>query len=169
MNAPIANVAQIAAQIKSRLLETFPELAEDEQALMDTLEGLTDFNELAERVIASALNDDALAVALKARQADMSERCGRFEARSKAKRAAVATAMETVGVKKIEAPECTISLRAVAPKVVITDETKLPETYWVETVMRRPDKDAIKDDLKVGPVLGATLSNGSITLAIRTK
>ena len=169
MNAPIANVAQIAAQIKAKLLETFPELAEDEQALMDTLEGLTDFNEIAERVIASALNDDALAVALKARQADMAERCGRLEARSKAKRAAVASAMETAGVKKIEAPECTISLRAVAPKVVITDESKLPGTYWVETIMRRPDRDSIKEALKGGDVPGAEMTNGGITLAVRTK
>lgn len=169
MNAPIANVAQIASQIKAKLLDQFPELADDEQTMLDTLEGMTDFNEIAGQVVSSALNDEALAVALKARQADMAERCGRLEARSKAKRAAVAQAMETAGVPKIEAPEFTLSLRSIPPKVIITDEAKLPAAYWVETVMRRPDRDAIKGALKSGAVDGAEFSNGGLSLTVRTK
>jgi hypothetical protein len=169
MNAPIANVAQIAAQIKANLLATFPDLAEDEQALMDTLEGLTDFNEVAEIIISSALNDEALAAALKARQADMAERCGRLEARSKAKRAAVAQAMEVVGIKKIEAPECTISLRNVTSKLVVTDEGQIPNDYWREKVVRSVDKDALKEALKTKTIPGAQMSNGGVGLTVRTK
>src|SRR5690348_16454666 len=105
MTAPIQNAAQITAQIKDRLLAEFPELAEDEVALFDTLEGLTDFNEIAVKLIQSAEDDAAFADALGCRIATMQERRERFKKRHAAKRALVASAMETVGVKKIEAPE----------------------------------------------------------------
>lgn len=169
MTAPIETAAQVTAQIKERLLAEFPDLAEDEAALFDTLDGLTEFNEIAVALIQSAEDDAAFADALGVRMADMQIRRDRFKKRHDAKRAAVAQAMETVGVKKIEAPECTLSLRAVPPKVVVIDEAQIPDAYWREKTVRSVDRDALKNALKTETIPGAQMSNGGVGLTVRTK
>lgn len=169
MTDPLSIEALKVQCLRARLLELYPELGEDAQTLADTLEGMTDFNEMVCVLIDSAENDQALANALKERVADMNERMARFSNRVERKRNAVASAMEAAQVKKIEAPEFTISLRNNPPKVVIIDETQIPADYWREKVSRSVDKTAVKEALANGIVPGAELSNGGVGLTVRTK
>lgn len=156
--------------LKQRLLEAFPELAEDEQTLLDTLEGQADLQEALAEVICSALHDEELAAAMDSLVAKMKERKARFQARSEKKREIVAHVMESAGLKKIEAPVATISLRAVPPSVLISDENLLPDRFRKTKTVVTPDKIAIKEMLEAGKeVPGATLSNGGSTLSVRTK
>jgi hypothetical protein len=163
--------AQVFAQMRERLLALHPSLAEDDTALMDTLDGETEFFDVALALFESMENDKLMAAALKERIGDMRERLARLEARAEAKRGTLAQAMQDAGVPKIEAPQATLSLRHNAPGVgvVIIDEAALPSEYLVEKITHSPDKPSIRAALEKGPVLGAMLSNPSMSLAVRTK
>lgn len=169
MTNPLTFEAMNVAYLREKLLATFPELREDDQALADTLDGLTDFNEMVCRIIDSAENDGAMAAVLKTRIADMQTRVARFETREDRKRQAVAAAMEAAVVKKIEAPEFTISLRNNPPKVVVTDETRIPAEFWKEKIVKTLDRTLLKEALETDIVPGAELSNGGASLTVRTK
>jgi len=161
--------AQITALLKEKLLEAFPNLIEDEAALYDTLEGMTDFNELVQHIISSALDDEAMVGAIGNRIADLQARAERLNERIANKRRVVGAAMEMAGVRKIEGVEATISLRAVPPKLVIVNEDEIPGTFWKEKIVKSIDKEALKEALKTEIIPGAQMGNGSTTLAIRTK
>jgi len=59
--------------------------------------------------------------------------------------------MEVMGLKKIDDPDCRVTLGAPSAKVDVFDESKIPETY-TRTVPAKiePDKKAILDALKNG-------------------
>ena len=72
------------------------------------------------------------------------------------------------GVKKLELVAATLSIRAGQPRVIITDEARLPEQFV--RIKREPDKHLIASHLKAGErVEGAELSNSEPTLAVRVK
>jgi hypothetical protein len=155
--------------LRDRLLSAHPDLAEDDRALADTLEGISDLNEAILTVFDSAAEDEMLVDALGARIDVMKERRARFENRVKAKRAAILAAMEEAGVKKIEAPHVTLSCRAGSPFVQIIDEAQIPPRFWREKIDLSIDKAALKEALQTETIPGACLSNGAPSLAARTK
>lgn len=169
MSDLLAIEATKVALLRARLLELYPELGEDAQALADTLEGMTDFNDMVCAVIDSAENDASMVRALENRVNDMNCRMTRLMDREDRKRRAVGQAMEAAGVRKIEAPEFTISLRALPPKVLVTDETRIPSEFWEEKTVKTLNKTLLKEALETDTVPGAELSNGGASLTIRTK
>jgi hypothetical protein len=158
------------AFLRDELLRQFPEMADDGDLLLDTLEGATTLNEAIVKVWESARHDEGMVEAIKSRQAEMKERADRLCERAEKKRLACVNAMQEAGLKKIEAPEVTLSVRAVAPSVVVTDETLIPPAMLKTKTTTSPDKVAIKDALTSGlPVPGALLSNGGVSLSARVK
>ena len=115
-----------------------------------------------------ASKDEALAASLRSIIADNQTRLQRLCASADRKRGVALDAMEAIGEKRIIRPDMTITVSAGRQRVVITDEGELPGAYFV--VRREPDKMAIREELEQGrPVPGATLSNKTSTLTIRTK
>ena len=172
MNPEIAkHEAVTVAKLRDDLLAKYPELHEDEQALADTLSGLTNFNEMVSAVVMSSLDDKVMYAAITARMEDLQLRAERYGHREARKRQLATDLMALSGVRKITEPEFTISLKASPPKVIITDEFELPDAFKkVVPATWRPDKNAIKDALKAGvSVPGAALSNQPDTISIRTK
>jgi len=158
------------AIMREELLRQFPELGEDAAALSDTLEGVSSFKDAVAAVIESMSEDESLKTALAVRVGQMKLRIERFEARIEAKRAALAQAMERAGEKRVTLPECTVSLATVPGKVIITDESLIPDRFMVypEAPPPRPDKQILARALKEGiEVAGAQLSNGGITVKVR--
>ena len=158
----LSHAVTLHAELRRRLIESEPDL--DETTLADTLEGITDLNEAIAEVVRSALLDAAYIAGLKQRIDEMRERLDRLELRHERKRAAVLDAMEAAGIAKITEPDFTVTLKASPPSVCITDETAIPEWFWIPQPAKL-DKRALLETLKAGTgITGAELSNRQSTL-----
>jgi len=168
MADPLALAAAQDGVLRRELLAQFPEaLGDDEQTLIDTLDGLSYFPDQVSRVLRSINDDEALAAAAKALAAEYRERAERLTDRAKAKRTAVLRAMEAADRRKLELPEGTVSVRAGAQSVVITDEALIPNDFLIPQPAKI-NRHEIKAALAAGrDVPGAVLSNGAPSLAIR--
>jgi hypothetical protein len=159
----------IALQYRDQLLKSlsdrFPD--SDQKTLCDTVEGLTDLNEMLEAVVRSRDEDIALTDALKCRVDEMQERLGRLRDLANKKKDIVANAMDRAGIKKIEAPEFTISCRRTTPPLLVDDESAVPEKYW-RPQPSKLDRSGLIAALKAGEsISGAILGNGGITISVR--
>jgi hypothetical protein len=155
------------AELRRRLLEADPDI--DNLTLGDTLEGASNLKEVIGSVIRSALEDEAMAEGLKVRLEDMRVRLARLQATAEKKREIALSVMEEADIEKVLEPDFTVSIRAVAPGVVITNEADIPEWFWIPQAPKL-DKRRLLETLKSGTaVMGAELANTKITLAIRTK
>ncbi len=153
--------------IRERLLVENPDL--DEQTLADSVEGLTDINEVIAAILRSAVTDEALAEGLRGRIEEMQSRLCRFEDRATKHRQIARDVMINAEIKKITVPDLTISLRPGSPALLVTDEAYIPENYWLPRDPRL-DRQSLSADLKRGlQIAGAALSNAEPVLSVRTK
>lgn len=152
-----------AKNLASQLRDAFPD---DLEALADTVEGETDVSNALYRILLSAEENRMFATAIKSRIEDLRVRMERFVTAEERKRAIVQSAMEQCNIRKIDRPEFSARLGPSPPKVIITEETALPEEYLRTTV--EPNKSKIGAMLKTGATIpGAVLSNPSMHLTIK--
>ena len=157
----------LAYQALKARLQTVAEL--DEETLADTLEGITDLNEMIAAVIRSALVDEALQAGLRSRLDDMKERLSRLEVRASKKRELALHAMSEAGLSKLEQPDFTASTRAGSPALIIVSEQTIPEAHWLPQPPKL-DRQGLLGQLKRGVAIpGAELSNPKPVLMVRTK
>lgn len=167
MTDPVSRHITIYTQLKERL-SAIPEMADDPQALADTLDGETDLKDVLVGIMRQADLDEALASGVDARMDELNQRRQRFLNRYTKRRALIQWAMEEAGIGKIEAPDFTLSLSKGSASVVVTDENALPDRFVRVTTTKSPDKTAIGAALKAKePVPGATLSNPGMRLTVR--
>jgi hypothetical protein len=141
----------------------------DEQTLADTVEGLSDLPEIIIAIIRSALADEALATGLKGRIAEMQERLDRLQDRASKRRQIAKDVMVDLDIKKITAPDFTVSIRPGTPSLLVLDEAAVPSIYW-QPVAPRLDRQGLVNELKEGTdIKGVTLSNPEPVLSVRTK
>lgn len=166
MTYPLQREAHTWQELKRRLLASMPELAEDDETLFDTLDGLTELTDQIGALLRSANEQTADAEGIKAYVAQLTERKKRLEATAGKKRAIAQNFMRDCGIAKLSLPDFTASVRAVPPGVVIFSAESLPDEFV--KIERVPDKAAIKKALKEGrQIPGAQLDNGGETLSIR--
>lgn len=159
---------QIIQQEIANLLLLYPELQEDDQLRADMIEAETGAMDFLSMIVRSIGDNTALASGTADYIKELSERYARIERRIGAMRALAFNIMAKADLRKAELPEATLSVHNGTPKVIVTDEAAIPESYT--RVVRSPDKTAIKDALVRGDeVPGAVLSNSEPTLAIRIK
>jgi hypothetical protein len=141
----------------------------DDVTLADTLEGLTDLNEVVAAVVRSALFDEALAEGLKGHIQLLQERLRRLVERAETRRQIARDAMAEVDLKKVVASDFTISLRPGSPALVVVDEAAIPAPYW-QPREPRLDRAGLLNDLKHGvEIAGAALSNPEPVLTVRVR
>ena len=155
-------------QAMATLQRALAEAPDADGVIADPIEATDDCMELLARVLRGAVEADTLADGAKDRMADLQARKARFEARRDQLRGIAFAAMDALELRKLELPDMTVSIKANAPRVVITDEAMLPDGLC--NIKRTPDKSAIRVLLKAGQtVIGAVMSNSLPSLSIRTR
>lgn len=149
------------------LLEMAENPDTDPETLQDTMEAVT--GELEEKAegygcVIRQLEYDAAALATEIKR--LTNRKRAIEENVQAMKTRLQDAMTATGKTKLKTNLFSFTVRKNAPALMVTDEDKIPERYWVlpEPVL---DKAALKDDLKSGQEIpGATLTQGE-SLQIR--
>jgi hypothetical protein len=157
-------LAAVIRQI-DRLLETYPELADDDLLRLDTIEGNTDALDIANRLARLEIHSTAMADAVKAEIDALSKRKQRYLDRKAAARLALQTLLSAIGSRKLELPSATVSLTKRAEGVKVTDVDALPQGYY--KTERKADLDAIKKAIKSGddlPGVERTPAGESLTI-----
>ena len=153
--------------LRDRLRAEDPQI--DEQTLADTVEGLTDLHEIVTAIIRSALTDEALVTGLKCRIADMQGRLDRLQDRASKRRQIAKDVMVELDLKKITAPDFTVSIRPGTPALLVLDEAAVPSIYW-EPREPRLNRQELLSELKEGAEIeGVAISNPEPVLSVRTK
>ena len=153
--------------LRDRIKADDPQI--DEQTLADTVEGLTDLHEIVTAIIRSALADEALATGLKCRIADMQGRLDRLQDRASKRRQIAKDVMVELDLKKIIAPDFTVSIRPGMPALLVLDEAAVPSIYWQPSAPRL-NRYGLLNELKGGAeIKGVALSNPEPVLSVRTR
>lgn len=154
--------------LRDQLIAAWPELTDDADTLLDTLAGLDNFEEQIVAIMRHVAEREAHAKALGELIDGMQARRQRLADGAKWLRAAVLHAMQETGMKKLMAPDFSLSIGAGKPKLLITDETAIPEQYL--RVKREPDKIAILEAIKNGYTpTWATMSNAAPFLSVHKR
>lgn len=142
-------------------------IGDDDDMIATAVEGETGLVEAISDAVDRISELKAHQTALEGQIKSLTERRSRFEDQEARIKAAVHVAMGQAEMRKLELPQATLSVRAVASKAEITDEAAIPAKFW-KPQDPRLDKKAVLDALKSKEdVPGAILSNGGETLAIK--
>lgn len=161
------DIAREREAAKALLANIRDVLGDDTDAIRDAIEGETELLEEIGKAVCRVGELAALEAALEARLEQIKARKDRLSDQAERIRTAVCVAMSDAGLRKLELPEATISLKASPPKVLITSEADIPARFWKDQAPKL-DRKAISDALKSKEdVPGALLSNQPETIAIR--
>ena len=165
MNLEFAAIAY--RTIRDRIRVEDPQI--DERTLADTVEGLTDLHEIVAAIVRAALADEALASGLNGRIGEMRDRFERLQDCAAKRRQIAKEVMIELDIKKITAPDFTVSIRPGMPSLLVLDEAAVPSIYW-QPVPPKLNRQELLTELKQGAeITGVTLSNPEPTLSVRTR
>jgi hypothetical protein len=110
-----------------------------------------------------------LIAALKCRIADMQGRLDRLQDRASKRRQIARDVMVELDLKKLNAPDFTVSIREGTPSLMVIDEEAVPSIYWQPSEPRL-NRQELAYELKQGAeVPGVTPSNPEPVLSVRTR
>ena len=153
--------------VRDRIRAQDPQI--DEQTLADTVEGLTDLHEIVSAIIRSALADEALILGLKCRISDMQGRLDRLADRASKRRQIAKDVMVELGLKKLNAPDFTASIREGTPSLMVIAEDAVPSIYWQPSEPRLKRQELAYELKQGAEIPGVTLSNPEPVLSVRTR
>jgi hypothetical protein len=161
------DAALVKAEI-GKLIEAYPDLADDESLRADVVEGETDAFRIIERALSERRDAETMVGAIEGREAALAERRLRFERKSEAMKQLIKAVMRAADLPKVMLTEATISVLKARTTVEVHCVDDLPQGYF--KTVRKPDTAAIKSALEGGEEIpGAFLATGEPGLMIRTK
>lgn len=157
-----------------RLVSSLKESGEtdDAELVSDMIEGETSLNEAIEAALAEIDEAEIIIAGLKAKEQAFEARRKQQEDRANRIRAMIEQAMLATEQQSLRLTTATVTLRKIAPALVITNEADIPTRFWIEQERPAPklDKKALAEAVKNNePIPGATLDNGSFGLTVRRK
>jgi len=162
------NPELVKAQI-ALLLHQYPELMDDEESRVISLESETDAFDFFNQVLGQIQWAEATANGVKTWIKDLQSRLKTLEHREEGLRKLAQGVMESADIKSISLTLGTMAVKPKPPHVIITDETVIPQDLW-RYPDPEPNKALIREMLVRGEAVeGAVLSNQEMTLSIRTK
>lgn len=152
----------------AKLLEAYPDLADDETLRADTIEAETNAHRLIERALLEQRAAETMVEAIKLREAELYARRGRFERKSAAMKALIKNVMRAADLEKLPLPDATLSITKPRTSVFVRDVNELSQGFY--RLKREPVTAAIRQALEAGDdVPGAELTQGEAGLMIRSK
>jgi len=162
--------ARLDLSLIERIAAELAPYRDDEETYLDTLDGATDALDLLDREIASEQADRAFVAALADHIKALKARADRIDMRADARRKAQLLILNAIGLRKVERPLATLSLRAGSVSVQITDEAAIPSQLCTIKTSTSPDKAAMRAQIEAGETVpGAELVRGDETLSVRIK
>ena len=99
----------------------------------------------------------------------MQDRLDRLQGCVAKRRQIAKEVMIELDIKKITAPDFTVSIRPGMPSLLVIDEKAVPSIYW-QPVAPRLKRLELLSELKQGSeITGVTLSNPEPVLSVRTR
>lgn len=129
-----AKIIEIAELVKSQ--------SDDEELLLDMLEGETDLFGIVRKLLDANEDDEGKKAALAEQMAARKSRRDRCDNRIAARRNIIRELMLAAGIDKLPLPEATISKQKVKAKLYIVDADAVPQEFSKATW--KPDLDKIK-------------------------
>ena len=161
-------VSRLRLEIEAMLRE-YPELADDEVARFDTLDGATDVRDVLVK-LTDMLNETAmLERGIQARIEELNTREERFASRTHFIRALMFKLMDSAQIKKLVLPEATLSLRNNPPRLIgDADPATMPDS--LVHIKRSVDRTKVRKAIEEGcEVPGFTISNAAPSLMVKVK
>jgi hypothetical protein len=163
-NLPIIEkeITSFLASIQS----DYHDLVLDDEFKQDILEGSTDYITIIDRLLFNLILSEETSESLKRARARLHEREQRTTKRTEIIRGLIRRMMQIADLRKISAPNGTVSIGIKPQGVEIVDEGLIPDEFM--RIKREPNKTLIGEKLKSGDnVPGTRLTNGGETLIIR--
>lgn len=161
------DAAKLASEIQ-HMLVAYPELGDDEELRLDTLDGETDFTRIMSKLVRVRNEKLAEADGLATYIGDLSERKARKVRSAEGVKSLMLSLMSVADIQKLPLPEATLSITKPRESVEVTDLAALPQGTF--TTVRQPDKAAIKAMIEAGDdVPGAALKTSEPGLTVRVK
>ncbi len=150
------------------LTHELPDIELDEELKLDVIESETNALEILDRAVDRIRHEEFLQGAISQRVKEMHTRSHRSKMREDFWRRLAMKIMEMIELRKLQLPEATLSVAIGPRKVIITDDTLIPDDYW--RIKRELNKDLIKKEILDGVnVPGAELSNREDALRVLPK
>ncbi len=144
----LSTLYELADEFKDAL-ENLTEL--DDQAVIDTLESLEgEFKIKSANVAKYIKNLEHTLDGMKEAESNMRDRRASLEKKIVHMREYLKNNLEKSGLKKIDAPDISISMQKNPYKVVITNETEIPSNFIDTKETKAINKEKIKEALKNG-------------------
>ena len=153
--------------IRDRIRAQDPQI--DEETLADTVEGLTDLHEIVAAIVRAALADEALATGLKGRIAEMQDRLARLQDSAAKRRQIAKDVMVELDLKKITAPDFTVSIRPGMPSLLSSTRQRCPASIGSRSHRGSTVRDLLSELKEGADIKGVTLSNPEPVLSVRTR
>lgn len=161
-------VEREAEAARDLLLNLAADVEGDDALAQDMIEGETNLLEAIQRAISEMRECDVIEAGCAAEIATLTARKDRASRRKATIRTAIEQAMVTTGREKISTPTKTLSIDRRPGKAVIVNEAEIPAEFWAPQPPKL-DKSALNKALAERSVPGAHLSNGSISLTVRSR
>lgn len=152
-----------------KLISDLP--TDDEQLVADSIEGETGLLEAIDAALSEIDECEILIVGIDEKLKVLETRKKQQKDRSDRIRTLIERAMLETEQFSLRLPTGTITLRKVAPALVINNEADIPARFWVEQERPAPklDKKSLAEAIKSETIPGASLDNGTVSLSIRRR